>query len=169
MNVLLKLLYAAAVATLIVLFVAFGIRTVYSPPEAPEYPQFPRGSFQPVPATPNEPLTPEQIEYQEAQERYQAEYRAYEDDLEQYRSVVLGICTLFGVLAVAGGVVLKPKFDALRLGLVGGGLFTLIYGAVQAQGDVDGLGETAVFLIAGVGLAVVLWAGYRWLDARDDA
>ena len=164
---MLKLLYAGAVATLIVLFVAFGIRTVYGPPEMPEFPQFPRGSFQPYPTNPNDPLTPEQLELQEAQERYQEEYRLYEDDLERYHSIVLGLCTLFGVLAVAGGIVLKPKFDALRLGLVGGGLFTLIDGVVQAEGDFDGLGEAAVFGIAGIGLVVILAAGYRWLDGRE--
>ena len=150
MTVLLKLLYAAAVATLIVLFVAFGIKTVYGPPEAPQYPMFPR-----------------QVEDQAAQERYQEEHQAYAEDLERYRSVVLGLCTLFGVVAVAAGIVLNPKFDALRLGLVGGGLFTLIYGVIQAEGDFDGLGEAAVFAIAGVGLVVILWAGYRWLDARE--
>lgn len=167
MTVLLKLLYAGAVATLIVLFVAFGIRTVYGPPEAPEFPQFPRGSFQPFPPNQGEPLTPEQLEYQEAQERYQEEYEKYTDDLERYHSVVLGLCTLFGVVAVAGGIVLKPRFDALRLGLVGGGLFTLIYGVIQAEGDFDGLGEAAVFAIAGVGLVIILAAGYRWLDERE--
>lgn len=167
MNVLLKLLYAGAVATLIVLFVAFGIRTVYGPPEMPEFPQNLRGAFQPFPTNPNDPLTREQQEYQDAQERFQKEYRQYEEDLERYRSVVLGLCTLFGVLAVAGGIVLKPRFDALRLGLVGGGLFTLIYGVVQAEGDFDGLGEAAVFAIAGVGLVVILAAGYRWLDERE--
>jgi hypothetical protein len=161
-TVLLKLLYAGAVATLIVLFVAFGIRTVYGPPEMPEFPQNLRGSFQPFPANPNDPLTPEQQEYRDAQERYQGAYRLYEEDLERYRSIVLGLCTLFGVLAVAGGIV-----DALRLGLVGGGLFTLIYGVVQAEGDFDGLGEAAVFAIAGVGLVVILTAGYRWLDERE--
>jgi len=167
LTVLLKLLYAGAVATLIVLFVAFGIRTVYGPPEMPEFPQFSKGSFQPFPTNPNDPPTPEQLEYQEAQERYQEASRLYEDDLKRYHSVVLGLCTLFGVLSVAGGIVLKPRFDALRLGLVGGGLFTLIYGVVQAEGDFDGLGEAAVFGIAGIGLVVILAAGYRWLDERE--
>ena len=99
--------------------------------------------------------------------RYQEQYQAYEEDLERYHSVVLGLCALFGVAAVAAGVVLKPRFDALRLGLVGGGLFTLVYGVIQAEGDFDGLGEAAVFAIAGIGLVVILVAGYRWLDERE--
>jgi hypothetical protein len=165
-TVLLKLFYAAAVATLIVLVVAFGIRTAYEPPEAPQFPEFSRGSFAPIPA-PGETPTPEQEEYIEAQERYQETYRDYEEDLERYRSIVLGLCALFGVAAIAGGVFLNPKLDALRLGLVAGGLFTLIYGVIQAEGDFDGLGAAAVFAIAGVGLVVILAAGYRWLDARE--
>jgi len=61
----------------------------------------------------------------------------------------------------------SPAASSSSLGLVGGGLFTLIYGVVQAEGDFDGLGEAAVFAIAGVGLVVILTAGYRWLDERE--
>ena len=105
MAVLLKLLYAGAVATLIVLFVAFGIRTVYGPPEMPEFPQNLRGSFQPFPANPNDPLTPEQQEYRDAQERYQGAYRLHEEDLSGF---VLGLVTLISVsFEVAEGEVVE--------------------------------------------------------------
>lgn len=171
MTVLLKLLYAAAITTLFVLFVAFGIRTFYGPPEMPEFPQPLEGIFRPVaPAPPGvspEDLTPEQLEYQEEQKRYQEAYEAYQDDLNQYHSIVFAVAAVIGVVAVAGGVALSARLDALRLGLVGGGLGTLIYGVIQAEGDIDDLGAAAVFVIAAVGLLLVAGAGYRWLAAQE--
>ena len=92
MTVLLKLLYAAAVTALFVLFVAFGIRTFYSPPEEPEFPRSLIGPIPvaPAPGVPGEPaprptLTPEQEQYQIEQQRYQDEYAIYRDELRDYR------------------------------------------------------------------------------------
>jgi hypothetical protein len=171
MNVLLKLLYAAAITALIVLLVAFGIRTFYGPPEMPEYPLQPgRAYYPPAPATPGIPqeeLTPAQIEYQEAQDRYQDAYEAYAKDLRRYHAIVFALAALAAVAAVAGGVALSSRLDALRLGLVGGGLGTLIYGVIQAEGDIDDLGAAAVFVIVAAGLVLVVGAGYRWLSAQD--
>jgi hypothetical protein len=170
-TVLLKLLYAAAITTLFILFVAFGIRTFYGPPQMPEFPQPPDGIFTPLPpALPGAPpveLTPQQQEYKEAQERYQAEYDEYVDDLERYHAIVFAAAALIGVAAVAGGVALQPRLDALRLGLVGGGLGTLIYGVIQAEGDADDLGAAAVFVVVAAGLILVVAAGFRWLSAQD--
>lgn len=169
MVVLLKLLYAAAITTLFVLFVAFGIRTFYGPPE---FPQPPDGIFRPVaPAPPGgswEELTPEQLAYtEEEQERYQKAYEAYADDLKQYHAIVFAVAAVIGVAAIAGGVALSARLDALRLGLVGGGLGTLIYGVVQAEGDIDDIGAWAVFVIVALGLLLVAGAGYRWLSAQE--
>jgi lipopolysaccharide export LptBFGC system permease protein LptF len=170
-NVLLKLLYAAAITALFVLFVAFGVRTFYGPPEMLEFPQPPPGILRPVaPAPPGvspEELTPEQLEYTEEQERYQEAYEAFQDDLKQYHAIVFAVAALIGVAAVAGGVALSARLDALRLGLVGGGLGTLIYGVVQAEGDIDEIGAAPVFVIVALGLLLVAGAGYRWLAAQE--
>jgi hypothetical protein len=170
MTVLLKLLYAASIAALIVLAVAFGVRTFYPPPEEPEFPRATPDLFRPVPPSPTQPtptLTPAQQEFEEAQIRYQEEYDDYREELEDYHAVVFAVAALLGVAAVAGGVALSSRLDALRLGLVGGGLGTLVYGVIQAEGDLDSIGAAAVFVIVALGLVLVLAAGYRWLSPSE--
>ena len=171
MVVLLKLLYSAAITALFVLLAAFGIRTFWGPPQMPEFPQPADGVFRPVaPAPPGvgqDELTPEQLAFQEEQERYQQEYDAYLDDLQQYHAIVFAVATVIGVVAVAGGVALAARLDALRLGLVGGGLGTLIYAVVQAEGDIDELGAAAVFAIVAASLVLIGGFGYRFLGAQE--
>ena len=175
MTVLIKLFYAGALMALIVLMVAFGIRTVYSPPEEPEYPGMsaPITGWSPFPPSvagaEAPPLTPAQAAYEKEQERYREAYEQYREDRAEYRRNVFLMAALAAVAFVAGGIAAEPRLDALRLGLVAGGLGTLIYGVAQASGD---LGETApafVFVVALAGLALVLVAGYRWLGRRADA
>lgn len=70
---------------------------------------------------------------------------------------------------MSAGIVLHRRFDALRLGLVTGGLGTLLYAVVQADEDLGDIGSTVVFVVAMVGLALILAAGYRWLAASESA
>lgn len=175
MTVLLKLLYAAAITALFVLLVAFGIRTFYPPPDEPEFPRAPVDLFRPIPPpatqdgtpVPSPTLTPEQEEFQRAQERYQQDYESYVEELEEYHAVVFAISALLGVSAVAGGIVLSANLDALRLGLVGGGLGSLIYGVIQAEGDLDRVGAAVIFVIVAAGLLLVVTAGYRWMTSQQ--
>jgi lipopolysaccharide export LptBFGC system permease protein LptF len=169
--VLIKLLYAGAIAALLVLLVAFGIRAVYAPPEAPAYPSFPRAYVPPAPTIGGQtpaPLTPEQEQVIEAQERYQTEYERYQDRRADYHRNVFLAAAVLAVLAVAGGLVLPSYLDAIRLGLVGGGFTCVIYGVVQAGNDLDSNGPGFIVLVAGVGLALILAAGFRWLAQREE-
>jgi lipopolysaccharide export LptBFGC system permease protein LptF len=157
-NVLIKLFYAGAVATLLILTVAFGIRTFYAPPQEPAYPQFP---LFPRPVDPDD----EQLrEYEEEQRRFQEVFERYEQDRAEYRRNVFFIATLFALIAIAAGVSLSHYLDALRLGLVAGGLGTLLYAVLQAGGDLSEVGPALLFVAGIVGLAVVIFAGYRWLQ-----
>jgi hypothetical protein len=72
-----------------------------------------------------------------------------------------------GVAAVAGGLALPSRVDAIRLGLIGGGLFTVIYAVAQAEGDLEEAGSFVVFIFAAVGLLLILGAGYRWLSGSN--
>ncbi len=70
------------------------------------------------------------------------------------------------MLAVAAGLAVPPALDAVRLGLVVGGLGTIIYAVAQAGEDLDAAGPEVVFVVALAGLALMLAAGYRWLAPR---
>jgi hypothetical protein len=75
---------------------------------------------------------------------------------------------VLGVVSVAGGLALPARLDAIRLGLVAGGLGTILYGVIQANGDLDAAGPAVIFLAAAAGLVLIGYAGYRWL-ARLEA
>jgi hypothetical protein len=170
-TILIKLFYAGAITTLLILFVAFGIRTFYPPPEEPQFAE-PPIRFRPVaPITPGAPepeLTPEQLEFEEAQRRFQEEYRLFEEERQDYRRNVFLVASAIGIVAVAAGLALPSMLDAIRLGLVSGGLGTVLYAVIQAEGDLDNAGPTVIFLIAAIGLVLVLVAGYRWLATRPE-
>ena len=169
MVVLLKLFYAAAIAALLVLVVAFGIRTVYAPPDAPEYPGFPRGYLPPGPTAPGEvpaPLTPEQQQAIAEQERYQEEYERYEKKRADYHRNVFLAAAALAIVAIAAGLAAPAYLDAIRLGLVGGGVVTVIYGVIQAGSDLDETDPALIVVVAAAGLALILAFGYRWLATR---
>jgi lipopolysaccharide export LptBFGC system permease protein LptF len=165
MTTLIKLAYAGAIMVFLVLAVAFGTRVVYQPPHAPE---FPRASVVPRPTdpdgTPRQPTQEELDRWEEAQRRYQEAFKAYEDERAFYRRNVFLIAAVAGLIAVAAGVSLDARLDAMRLGLVLGGVGTLIYAIAQAAGDLGRMGPAALFVVALVGLALLLAAGYRWLS-----
>jgi hypothetical protein len=168
MTTLIKLGYAGAVMVLLILVVAFGTRVIYEPPEAPQYP---RGPFYFGPIAPDGSVrqpTPDEIaRFEEEQRQYQEAYEEFRDRQAVYRRNVFLIAAAVGLLAVAGGISLHPRLDAMRLGLVLGGLGTLIYGVAQAGGDLGRIGPAAIFIVALVGLALVLAAGYRWLSLSE--
>jgi hypothetical protein len=174
MTTLIKLFYAAAIAALLILLVAFGIRTFYAAPEEPQFPEPPlsiRGPLAPAPPS-TEPgvvptPTPEQAAYQQAQERYQDEYKAFREEQKDYRRNVFLIAAVVGVVAVASGLMLQSRLDAIRLGLVVGGLGTILYAVIQAAEDLDEVGSELVFVVALVGLALVIGVGYRWLGRSE--
>jgi hypothetical protein len=162
MTVLLKLFYAGAVMALLIISVAFGIRTFYGAPERPEPPRFPApAAVRPAPTPAAEEGT-----FEREQRLYQEAHEEYEEALARYRRNVLFLSTLLGVAAVVSGTALAPVLDALRLGLVGGGLGTIIYGVAQAGPDLDEIGPAAVFAVTAIGLLLVVAAGYRWQARR---
>lgn len=168
MIVLIKLFYALAIACLLVLVVAFGVRTAYGPPSAPEYPQ-PPASIRAIPSPSTSPETQAELtRYDEEQRRYQAEYERYSERRADYRRNVFVIVAAFGIAAVAAGLSLPTRLDAVRLGLVLGGLATILYGVIQAGGDLDEAGPALVFVVAAIGLGLILFAGYRWLGRLEE-
>ncbi len=165
--VLIRLFYAGAVIALLILLVAFGVRTFYAAPEAPRFPESPDAGFAPVrPVLPGE-LAPTptagQLAYQEKQRAYSLAYAAYEEERADYHRDVFLIAAVAGLVSVVGGLALHPRLAAIRLGLVAGGLGTLLYGIAQAGEDLDEIGSATIFVVALIGLVVALVAGHRWL------
>jgi hypothetical protein len=177
MTTLIKLFYAVATMSLLILVLAFGVRTFYGAPKAPEYPRPPNlgrpvvppppgaGVAQPLPV-PGAVTDEEMAAYEEAQRQYQEAYEADEDRRADYHRNVFLIASISGILCAAGGVVITRRNDAIGLGLLGGGAGLLLYGVIQAADDVGRFGPEIVFIVALVGLIVILGTGFRSLGDR---
>lgn len=182
MQIVFRLAYSLAVAILFILFVILGIRTFYEEPEEPAYERlFPttkplvpgeelycdfdgrcfKGSHE-LTAEDEAMLTEdERLLIQELRDFYQRQ-RDYEDERVDYHRNVFIIATALGVGAVVAGLYLYRRVEALPLGLLLGGFGVVIFGWVQAAEDFDEIGMAPLFIAVGVGLAIVLAAGY-WL------
>jgi len=188
MQTLFKLTYSLVVAILFILLVILGIRTFYDEPEAPEYPAPPIRLIgveaPPEPGT-GEPLycdldrcfkgdreltaedeamlTEEERLYIQEERRFQERQRKYEDDRVDYHRNVFILASVLGVAAIALGLYLFRRVEAMPLGLLLGGLGVVIFGWVQAAEDFGEIGEAPLFAVVAVGLLVVLAAGHRFL------
>jgi hypothetical protein len=132
---IIKVFYSLAVAALLILFVAFGIRTFYEGPDEPG------GRY-----------------YGE-----QSAWQEYENDRTDYHRNVFLVAGLLGLASVVAGVVIPHRLDAMRLGLLMGGLGVIAYAVAQAGDDLGEMGAEPIFGVAAVGLIVLLLVGYRWL------
>ena len=86
-----------------------------------------------------------------------------EDERADYHRNVFMLASVLGVAAVAGGLAIFRRVEALPLGLVLGGLGVVIFGWAQAAEDFGEIGMAPLFAVVAVGLAIVLAAGYRFL------
>lgn len=181
MQVVFRLAYALVVAILLILFAILGMRVVYPEPDEPPYPIFPAPSakdlycdFQGVCYEAGVVLTPEAEEKLTANEReyvratrdYNSRRHDYQEERRDYQRNVLIASAVLGALAVAGGLFLYRRVEAMPLGLVLGGLGIVSYGWAQAGDEFDEMGPTVPFIGVGLGLAAVLAAGYYFLNLR---
>lgn len=86
---------------------------------------------------------------------------------DYFRNVFLTAGAL-GIAAIAAGVVLFRRVDAMPLGLVLGGIGALLYGWVEWSRGPDEAGTAVIFAMATVGLVVALGAGYWFLGGPQD-
>ena len=185
MQTLFKLGYSLTVAIMLVLFVILGTRTFYDEPEEPQF------SFRPVPEkpigeVPGEPpycdfdgrcfkdgreitpeeeadLTQEERDYIQEQREFNERQREYQDDRVDYHRNVFIIASVLGIAAIAAGLLLFRRVEAMPLGLLLGGLGVVIFGWAQAADDFGEIGMAPLFAVVAVGLAIVLAVGYRLL------
>ena len=77
------------------------------------------------------------------------------------------LASFLGVAAVAGGLYLFRRVEAMPLGLLLGGLGVVIFGWAQAAPDFGEIGLAPLFVVVAIGLGIVLAAGYRFLGVRE--
>jgi len=115
-------------------------------------------------------LYPEAVAVQEEDYRIQQEYEGvfqkYRDDLVDYQRNVFILANALGVAAVAAGLIIYRRVDAIPLGLLLGGAGVVIYGWIQASDDFDEIGTEFPFAVVAGGLLLVLAAGYRFLGPQ---
>ena len=138
MAVAFRVVYSLAVAIVFVLFVVFGMRTFYGEPERPVYP------------TPGRTVS----------------YDAWERDRADHRRNVFIVSTVIGVAAIAAGLFLYRRVEAIPLGFLVGGLGIVVYGWAQAVDDLGEIGPGPLFATTGAAFLVLLVTGYSFLGLR---
>jgi lipopolysaccharide export LptBFGC system permease protein LptF len=112
-------------------------------------------------------LTTGERDYLRQQREFNQKSMEYQDDRVDYHRNVFVIASVLGVAAVAAGLYLFRRVEAMPLGLVLGGLGVVIFGWAQAAEDFGEIGMAPLFAVVGVGLAIVLAAGYWLLGTRE--
>ena len=172
MSTLIRLAYGAAIATLIILVVAFGIRAAYPPPEEPRFPTTQPGFSRQEPAlppgvSPGAGPNQEELErFQREQQEYQARFEVYKEKRQPYRRNVFLIAGPLALAIIVAGALLSLRNDALRFGLLLGGVITFIYSFAQLGEDIGDVGPVTVLPVAAVGLVLLLLLGYRYMGER---
>lgn len=178
-----RVAYSLAVAILFVLVVVVGVRLVYDAPDDPGY-QAPRFSkVGPAAAEPlycdpdgscfkggtllsaedEAQLTAEERQILQEARDFNRLRADYEDDRAEYHRNVFILASILGAAAIAAGVALFRRVDALPLGLVLGGIGVVIFGWAQAAEDFGEIGMGLLFVVVLVALVVVMACGYWFL------
>jgi hypothetical protein len=182
-----RIVYACAVAILVVLFVVLGTLTFYPEPDSPYEHDFlggrppmgvdslycdPGGSCY----LDNALLTPEgearlneeQRAYVQESRDFQARLREYEDDRVDHSRNVFMAASILGAAAIVAGVSFFRRIEAMPLGLLLGGFGVVLFGWIQAGDEFNEMGTAPPFIAVSIGLAAVLVAGYYFLNVRRE-
>ena len=183
MQIVFRVAYSLAVAILFILFVIFGTRTFYSEPDYPTYPPM----SAPFPSTKNiycdssecyidgllitseveGTLSESEKTFLRQQREFQQRQRDFEDEQRDYYRNVFIIAAALGIAAIAAGLYLFRRVEAMPLGLLLGGLGAVIYGWVESAQGPDDASNATLFAVATAGLVVVLAGGYWFLNSRE--
>lgn len=147
---ILKIVYTFFLGIFIALFIGLGISTFYEGPLQPEYPS--EVSMEKTPQT-----VPT-----EAQLRYETDMKQYQVDYQSYSRNVSIIALASSVLLLVVSFILVGRNKVMTNGIMLGGLFTLVYAIIRAGMSED---TKYTFVAVTVGLAVVIYLGYRRFGA----
>lgn len=187
MQIAFRIVYAGAVAILVVLFVVLGTLTFYPEPDSPWDDGF--GGRPPMgvdslycegdgscyldgrllTAEDEARLNEEQRAYVQEYRDFQVRVREYEDDRVDHSRNVFIAASILGAVAVVAGLSLFRRIEAMPLGLLLGGFGVVLFGWIQAGDEFDEMGAAPPFIAVTIGLAAVLAAGYYFLNVRREA
>ncbi len=86
--------------------------------------------------------------------------KEFRDISEVYNRNVFIIATIFGIIALIVGIVLK--ITSISSGLMGGGILTIIYGIIRYWSGLQNYGR---FTVLGIALVILIWLGYKKLKS----
>lgn len=143
----LTIVYTLFLGIILALFVGVGIQTFYPQPEFPPSIET---------AVPDPDATEAELRKQGAES--EEAFRQFEEDSKAYNRNVSTISLVAAVSFLALSLLLEKRNRVITNGIMLGGLFTLLYsfGRGLASGD-----STMTFIAVTIGLAVVLFLGYR--------
>lgn len=168
MQVVFRLAYALLLGILVSLFVVLGTHTFYEEPEFPF----------------TGPRSPGSLAYCDEDRCFRddgtvltrgsagltaGERRLldYHDERRDYFRNVFIVAHVIGIAAVAAGLYLYRRVEALPLGLLLGGIGAIIYGWVESARGPDTMGTAGLFAVVTTGLIIVIAGGYWFLGARE--
>ncbi len=148
---MLKSLYALFLGLLLAVFIGVGIATFYPEPKAPEYPTVLSRS------TPSAPDKQFDEESRAAQEKFDADQKAFQKLESHYNRNVSTVVIAFAILLLAISLIFEARIAVIADGLLLGGIFTLLYGIIRGFMSDQ---MTVRFIVTTVGLIVALVLGY---------
>lgn len=157
-----KVIYVLILGAFLIMFVAFGVLAFYEPPERPDYPSPPRRVTTPeVPPEDSEEYQEWQEEREEWKKKQEEMQEAYYNARKHHRRNVFFIAYPYGLLLIVLGLVLRPRLEILRPGLLLGGVGAIIYAIAQSP-----LSDELRFAGVAVAIVVFIFAGYRLMLER---
>lgn len=138
----LRVVYAVAIAIVLVLVVMFGVEAFYPSPQYPEYPE-------PIPAY-------DSPEYEEWEQERAEAWDEYEQEVAMYERNIFFVVLPLGVVFAVGGTFVRPRLDIFGAGLILGGIGTMISAITPYNLD-------NMLRFAGIAatLAVLVFVGYK--------
>jgi len=153
---MLKFVYAIFLSLLLTLFVGVGISTFYKSPQPPESKAFERFD-------PNRTELTESDK--EVEEKYQAEFKQFQEDLGVYNRNVSIISMVFATLFLLIGLTFASKTEILGDGLVLGGALILVYSIMRGMMSDD---QNYRFIVVTASLVAALVFGYIKFSHKSD-
>jgi hypothetical protein len=156
----LRVIYALAIAGLLIALVIEGVEAFYPPPVPPAFPEHP-GYIHSSPEWEEWYRSPEWEEWQREVTRINEEY--WQAIARHYRNTFLIVLPL-GMLFAIAGTFIQRKVVIFGAGLILAGMGTMIF-AVTPRG----LDDRLQFVGIAVALAVAIFVGYKvFFSSRKD-